>query len=436
MDIEEPQDFEGEGAKWLTHYCNDHQILLVGEENVTKKYKNAKSNLDELQKLGAYLLHGVDATKMKFHSDLKMRRFDRIIFNFPHAGFHRKEDNLLMIKMHKDLVFGFSMNASCMLRANGEIHVNHKTTPPFNNWNIEKLAMQSFLTLIECAIFKKEDYPGYNNKRGDRFRCDEPFPLGKCSTFKFVYNPRARRNLKRRNHMVFSTQQTNLPSQEIQDVVVQLPTSADPNYYPQTSYIPKMNEAVTSIFSLTNGYTPISRNYLKSAVEQLPTPVDVNYYPQRGHIPKMNEAVREVHGYVREAYGGTAASGDYDAHHNISLGSRRSLLPMESLQSLQPWPTSTNVRYSLTDHVRAMDIPLSHGARYEGYCGSSNYLQGATCRAAQRASYCYEFDIVRPDFEMCIDEEPRRTLTGDIYVQNELHRRGYFMSERRMFVGS
>jgi 25S rRNA (uracil2634-N3)-methyltransferase len=27
-----------------------------------------------------------------------MRRFDRIIFNFPHAGFHGKEDNLDMIK--------------------------------------------------------------------------------------------------------------------------------------------------------------------------------------------------------------------------------------------------------------------------------------------------------------------------------------------------
>ncbi|KAI5408920.1 hypothetical protein KIW84_054666 [Lathyrus oleraceus] len=78
---------------WLCHQCSS---VCVAE--VTKKYKNAKSNLEELQKLGAYLLHGVDATKMKHHPDLKIRRFDRIIFNFPHAGFHRKEDNLMMIK--------------------------------------------------------------------------------------------------------------------------------------------------------------------------------------------------------------------------------------------------------------------------------------------------------------------------------------------------
>ena len=61
-------------------------------------YKKAKSNLEALEKLGASLLFGVDATKMKLHTDLKMWKFDRIIYNFPHAGFHGKEDNRLMIK--------------------------------------------------------------------------------------------------------------------------------------------------------------------------------------------------------------------------------------------------------------------------------------------------------------------------------------------------
>jgi hypothetical protein len=77
--------------------CFCHRCPPVHVDEVIKKYKNAKSNLEELQKLGAYVLHGVDATVMKFHPDLKMQRFDRIIFNFPHAGFHRKEDNLMMI---------------------------------------------------------------------------------------------------------------------------------------------------------------------------------------------------------------------------------------------------------------------------------------------------------------------------------------------------
>ncbi|KAG4920668.1 Heavy metal-associated isoprenylated plant protein 41 isoform C [Glycine soja] len=382
-----------DNAKWVTHYSSYHQILLVGEgdfsfslslaksfgsasnmvasslnsyglslsllpfsfvivilacaaHDVIKMYKNAKSNLDDLHKLGACLLHGVDATKMKLHSDLKMRRFDQVIFNFPHAGFHGKEDNTLLIKKHKALVLGFFKNASGMLRANGEIHVSHKTTAPFNNWNIEKLAAQCFLKLIECADFKREDYPGYNNKRGDSYRCDEPFPLGKCCTFKFIYNPKAKRqNHVKRNQMVVSRQQTCLPLQEIEVAVEQLPTSAHLNYYPQTSHFPKIEE-VTSIFGLTNRCTSITGCPLST--------------------------MAEVHGRVTPS-GGYSAPG-------MSLGPTRTFQPMEPLQSLQPWPTSTNVRYSLTDYVRTIDntVPISLEARNEGYQvygGRSKYLQ-------------------------------------------------------------
>ncbi|XP_027337460.1 uncharacterized protein LOC113851183 [Abrus precatorius] len=400
------QEEVGEDAKWVTHYCSDHQILLVGEgdfsfslclaksfasasnivatslnsfDEVTKMYKNAKSNLDDLQNMGACLLHGVDATKMKLHSDLKKQRFDRVIFNFPHADYW-KEDDPLIIKMHKDLVLGFFKNASCMLRADGEIHVSHKITAPFSNWNIVKLATQSFLTLIECADFKKEDYLGYDNKRGHGNRCDEPFPLGKCCTFKFIYNPKATRNHTKRNQMVVTKQLKILPLQEIKDAVELLPTSVH-NFYPHTSRIPKMNEVVTSIFGLTNRHTSITGGYLSN---------------------------------VGEVYRKTAPS----ALHGVNLGPQRSLQPMEPLQSLQPWPQSTNVRYSDTDRVRTIDtIPLSLGARNEGYhvCGgSSNYLQEAFGRTtAQTASY--SFDGVRPDFGRYIDEIPRRTLNGNIY---------------------
>lgn len=207
-----------EQEKRLMHYSSFHQILLVGEGDFSfslclahsfasasnivassldpydvliKMYKKAKSNLEALEKLGASLLFGVDATKMKLHTDLKMWKFDRIIYNFPHAGFHGKEDNRLMINMHRDLVHGFFRNASGMLRANGEIHVNHKTTAPFSHWNLEELASQNSLVLFECVDFKKEDYPGYNNKRGAGSRCDEPFRLGACSTFKFRFSPTA-----------------------------------------------------------------------------------------------------------------------------------------------------------------------------------------------------------------------------------------------------
>ena len=66
---------------------------MQGQETVIQKFEEARSNFDTLKKLGASILHGVDATKMKEHPELSKRKFDRIIFNFPHAGFHGREDD-------------------------------------------------------------------------------------------------------------------------------------------------------------------------------------------------------------------------------------------------------------------------------------------------------------------------------------------------------
>jgi 25S rRNA (uracil2634-N3)-methyltransferase len=65
---------------------------------LTSKYGKAEANVAELKRLGATVLHGVDAKTMKLHSCLNMRHFDRIVFNFPHAGFKGKEDQLHVIK--------------------------------------------------------------------------------------------------------------------------------------------------------------------------------------------------------------------------------------------------------------------------------------------------------------------------------------------------
>jgi hypothetical protein len=65
---------------------------------LTIKYDKAESNVRELKRLGSTVLHGVDAETMKLHSYLEMRRFDRIVFNFPHAGFKGREHHLHVIQ--------------------------------------------------------------------------------------------------------------------------------------------------------------------------------------------------------------------------------------------------------------------------------------------------------------------------------------------------
>ncbi|KAL6999080.1 25S rRNA (uracil2634-N3)-methyltransferase [Sarracenia purpurea var. burkii] len=202
-------------------------ILVVGvvslfgrlKDVLIKKYKEAESNLKKLEHLGASLLHGLDATKMKLHTDLRMRR------------------------MHRNLVHGFFRNASGMLRADGEIHVNHKTSAPFNHWNLEELAAQNSLALIGCVDFKIADYPGYNNKRGASLRCDEPFPLGECSTFKFIFSPTTKKMPKAWTNMGRFQHLHETPIQPLQKPIYYEPIQ------PQTNLTASMNHQLPYVWS-------------------------------------------------------------------------------------------------------------------------------------------------------------------------------------------
>ncbi|KAI3858689.1 hypothetical protein MKW92_031757 [Papaver armeniacum] len=115
-------------------------------------------------------------------------KFDRIIFNFSHAGHFRKlrEEDEDLILMHKSLLLGFFKNSSKMLRENGEVHVALRDDHPYNTWGAEKLAKRAGLRLIEKVEFQQADYPGYINRRGSSIRCKNSFGFGDCPrTYKF-----------------------------------------------------------------------------------------------------------------------------------------------------------------------------------------------------------------------------------------------------------
>lgn len=52
-----------------------------------RNYKKAMANIGELRVRGCMVLHGIDATEIANHCYLGAIKFDRIIYNFPHAGF-------------------------------------------------------------------------------------------------------------------------------------------------------------------------------------------------------------------------------------------------------------------------------------------------------------------------------------------------------------
>ncbi|XP_045791178.1 uncharacterized protein At4g26485-like [Trifolium pratense] len=198
------------------HYRSSQKILLVGEgdfsfslclarafgsavnivatsldsrEYLVRKYRFASINLTELKDLGCTILHKVDVGNMVLHEHLKDKKLDRIIFNFPHAGFYYHEFHKRQIRLHRRLVRGFLQNGKEMLTCREQIHITHKTTYPYSEWHIEDLAENVGLFFNEGVEFQQSFYPGYYyNKRGDGSKCDKSFPIGWSSTFKFSCN--------------------------------------------------------------------------------------------------------------------------------------------------------------------------------------------------------------------------------------------------------
>ncbi|KAE8780673.1 hypothetical protein D1007_46137 [Hordeum vulgare] len=160
-------------TKWLKHYSSAQHILIVGDGDFSFSLALATAFGS-----GANLV----ATSLDSYAEIW---FDRIVFNFPHAGFNGPEDKVDVIKSHQELVRSFFATARHMIWRHGEIHVTHKTKHPFSIWGIEQLAFESSLVMVEQAAFQIQDYPGYNHKRGSSWRCDQDFAIGDCSTFKF-----------------------------------------------------------------------------------------------------------------------------------------------------------------------------------------------------------------------------------------------------------
>ncbi|KAL0353468.1 UNVERIFIED_CONTAM: Heavy metal-associated isoprenylated plant protein 41 [Sesamum angustifolium] len=197
-------------GRWIKHYSSCHRILLVGEgdfsfstclamafgwasniiatsldskEFLKKNYQKASSNINELRIRGCKVMHGIDATKMATHELLGHLTFDRIIYNFPFAGFFKNLSRQSQLRRHRRLVSLFLKNAKEMISEEGEIHISHKTNDFHIEWKLEAVAASHRLRLIEAVNFNHLDYPGYNTKCG--FGGDNNFNCNPSKTYKF-----------------------------------------------------------------------------------------------------------------------------------------------------------------------------------------------------------------------------------------------------------
>ncbi|XP_034704161.1 uncharacterized protein At4g26485-like, partial [Vitis riparia] len=198
------------GERWIKHYSSEYKILLVGEgdfsfsaslavafasatnitatsldsiEFLSTNYRYALSNIDTLRSLGAKVMHDVDATKMAHVFPFNCMRFDRVVYNFPLAGFFPNASREDQIRRNQMLVQLFLENAKKMIHIDGEIHIVHKSNGFFLEWNLEFLASRVGLRLVEEEPFNFMDYPGYRTKYG--FGGDNNFNCNPSRTYKF-----------------------------------------------------------------------------------------------------------------------------------------------------------------------------------------------------------------------------------------------------------
>ena len=120
-------------------------------DTLIKVYPNIGGTIQELESLGATVCYQVDATNIAGtlpEAVLKSpssKRFHRITWNFPCSAIGSGQDGQNdAMEFNKQLIRDFVRNsiASELLDENdGEIHMLHKTKPPFNQWQIESVAL-------------------------------------------------------------------------------------------------------------------------------------------------------------------------------------------------------------------------------------------------------------------------------------------------------
>ena len=140
-------------------------------ESVLKTYGDPTDRtLRILEENGAKVIHGVDATDLESVIELREKKFDKIIWNFPCVGQGLSagaDGQSSEMEENKQLIMNFFRSASNFLNTNGEIHIAHKTIEPFCWWNIHKLGQDSGIGFdcVGSLIFDRMLFPGYVNRK-------------------------------------------------------------------------------------------------------------------------------------------------------------------------------------------------------------------------------------------------------------------------------
>ncbi|KDO30064.1 hypothetical protein SPRG_05255 [Saprolegnia parasitica CBS 223.65] len=152
------------------------------KDTVLETYPDSAEILRSLDEAGARVLHEVDATNAAALEALGT--FDRIMWNFPCVRMENGADGQNNeMEENKALLKGFFSVVLGSLAPGGEVHVTHKTKPPFGQWGILEIAAACGLSHLGSVVFDRCLYPGYSNKK---VLSKGSFPIWDSETFVFV----------------------------------------------------------------------------------------------------------------------------------------------------------------------------------------------------------------------------------------------------------
>ena len=160
----------------------------------------AGNNLQQLKKQGVVPVHNVDATLLGMKKCPLYQRglagertYHRVIWNFPcvHSPMDSVDQNQRgrdgqneEMESNKKMLEEFFNHVVDLLIPGGEVHVVHKTKPPYNQWEIAEQVGDSGMQLKGAVVFDREMYPGYINRKA--LVGKGSFPISDARTYVFV----------------------------------------------------------------------------------------------------------------------------------------------------------------------------------------------------------------------------------------------------------
>ncbi|XP_063215924.1 uncharacterized protein LOC134527302 [Bacillus rossius redtenbacheri] len=171
---------------YVSVFSEEDSVLLVGEGNFSFTVdlvdllrlnitatclesdplsEITQSNAEKLRERGVQVCVGVDGTKLSEHPVFGQKRFDKVVFNFPHVG------GKMQLGRNRELLRQFLCSAAGMLREGGRVVVSlcrgQGGTPADqprawgDTWQAVEMAAHADLVLDDVHPFWKAAFPHY-----------------------------------------------------------------------------------------------------------------------------------------------------------------------------------------------------------------------------------------------------------------------------------